>query len=402
MTFALEDIKVLDMTRLAPGPYCTMILGDLGADVIKIEEPGGGRRAVMERASLGPPPLEKELREAAFDAHSRNKRSLVLNLKSEEARGILYKLVERSDVFLEGFRPGVAARLGADYGALSSINPRLVYCSLSGFGQDGPYRLLVGHDINYISIAGALGMIGPRSGKPSIPGNLLADYAGGGMHAALGIMAALLARVKTGKGQYVDISMTDGVLSLLTHEATRYFYTGVVPKPSETRFNGALPYYNVYETKDGKYVSIGCNEPWFWENLCKAIGHEELGSKQFAKDQETEEVFATLSQAFKTRTRDEWIKAFKDSGLDIAGAPVYSFDEVFEDPQVRHRQMLAEIDHPALGKVKQMGISIKLSETPGKIRSVGPVRGQHTEEILRELGESPEEIEQLRKAGAIE
>lgn len=403
MTLPLEDIKILDMSRLAPGPFCTMILGDLGADVIRIEEPGGGRRAIMERAALGAEEAaRRELREAVFDAHGRNKRSLVLNLKSEDARKVFYELVKKSDVVLEGFRPGVVKRLGVDYDTLKEMNPRIVYCSLSGFGQDGPYRLTVGHDINYISIAGALGIIGGKDGKPVIPSNLLGDYAGGGMHAALGIMAALMARERTGKGQWVDIAMTDGVMSLLTHEATRYFYSGIVPRPSEARFNGGLPYYNVYETKDRKYISVGCNEPWFWENLCKALGREDLAPLQYGRGEEMEKVSEALRQAFLTRTRDEWIQHFKDTGTDIAAAPVLSFDEVFEDPQVRARGMLAELEHPVVGKVKQMGISVKLSETPGKIRSLGPTRGQHTDEILREIGYSADDIERLKKDGATE
>ncbi|HZQ34379.1 MAG TPA: CaiB/BaiF CoA-transferase family protein, partial [Dehalococcoidia bacterium] len=239
----LDNIRVLDLTRLAPGPHCTMILADLGADVIRIEEPGGGRRATMERERQ--PDAEREQRErrrAAFNALDRNKRSVVLNLKVPEAKAAFYHLADRADVVIEGYRPGVVKRLGVDYETLAARNPRLIYCSISGYGQDGPYRLLVGHDINYAAMAGALSITGPADGPPYFPANLLGDYAGGGMHAVIGILTALWARERSGRGQYVDISMTDGVLLLLASALSESLASGRPMRRGEHRLNGAVPH----------------------------------------------------------------------------------------------------------------------------------------------------------------
>ncbi len=391
----LEGIRILDLSRLAPGPYCTMILGDLGADVIKIEDARESGLGVMSLV-YGDVSEEKI---AAYDAHGRNKRSIALNLRFDESKKIFYKLCENVDVVVEGFRPGVVKRLGVDYETVKGINPRIIYCSLSGYGQDGPYEALAGHDINYISIAGAQGIIGQRGGPPTIPSNLLGDFAGGGMHAAIGILAALMARERTGRGQLVDIAMTDGVVSLLAAEASTYFLTGKVPRPGQTMTLGAAPYYNMYETKDGKYIAIGCLEPRFYENLCRALGREDFITHQEADEEKQKEIFSAFREIFLTRTRDEWFDLLRQT--DICVAPVYSLDEAFSDPQVVHRNMVVEIDHPTQGKVRQVGISIKLSETPGAIRSPAPLRGQDTEEILGDLGYTTESISELRKAGAI-
>ena len=271
---ALEGIKVLDLTRVGPGPFCTMILGDLGAEVVIVATPP----VIGERqAGVVPPPTDEAgRREAVYGAVNRNKKSIGLNLRSEEGRHIFYQLAEEADVIVEGFRPGVVKRLGVDYEAIKKINPRIICCSITGYGQDGPYRDLPGHDINYISIAGALNLIGEAGGRPVIPLNLVADYGGGGMSAVIGILSALIARDKTGKGQYVDISLVDSVISLLTDIIGGYFQQGVVPKRGGGAVGGAYPYYNVYETKDGKFVTIGCMEPWLWENLCREIGKEDF------------------------------------------------------------------------------------------------------------------------------
>lgn len=393
MTMALEGIKVIDLTRLGPGPYCTMLLADMGAEVIKIEAGGG-------RASQTIESMEDEVaeRRRAFNPEGRNKRSIVLNLKMDAARQVFYKLVKDADVVVEEFRPGVLKRLGVDYDTISKINPKVILCSITGYGQDGPYAQLPGHDINYMSVAGAQSMIGPRNGPPVMTFNLIGDYSGGSMQAALGITLALLARERTGKGQHVDISMTDGVVSLMHAEAAGYFDTGRIPSRGDLLVIGGAPFYGVYETRDGKYVTIGALEPWFYSNLCELIERPDLLPYEWditKWDQLSEE----LRQIFKTRDRDEWVELLRTK--DVCVAPVYTVDEVFEDPQVLHRKMLVEMEHPTLGKVKQVGIGIKMSDTPGEVRSVAPRPGEHTDEVLGSLGYDKKAIAGMRDSGAV-
>lgn len=402
---ALESIKVLDLAPLPPGALCTMILGDLGAEVLKIEAPPGARSRDTKLGIL--PQNEQERREAAYNPLNRNKNSLGLNLRSETGRQIFYKLAEKADVIVEGFRPGVVKRLEIDYDTIRKLNPKIIYCSLSGYGQNGSYSNLPGHDINYISFGGALALIGNRDGPPVIPLNLIADFGGASLHGAIGILTALLARQKTGCGQYVDIAYLDGVISLLTFFTTDYFLKGIVPKRGETFLHGAYPYYTVYETKDSKYISLGCLEPWFWENLCRALEKEEFISYHFQLDhfwkkpdnEEWEKITSSLKQIFLSKTRDEWFDFL--SKQDIPVAKVYTLDEVFSDPQVKQREMVIEVDHPTVGKVRQVGIAIKMSETPGKIRSLSPILGEHTAEVLLDLGYTKQEIEHLRQIGVI-
>jgi crotonobetainyl-CoA:carnitine CoA-transferase CaiB-like acyl-CoA transferase len=400
MAMALEEIKVVDLTRLAPGPFCTMVLGDLGADVVRVEEPGGGRMA-RERGAERPVSNGTEARRrAAFNALNRNKRSIALDLKHEDARGVLHQLCQDADVFVEGFRPGVVDRLGCDYDTLKKLNPRLVYCSLSGYGQDGPYRDLVGHDINYISVGGALGVIGTPSGGPVIPYNIIADYAGGGMHAAMAIMAALLARGRTGEGQRVDIAMSDGVAYMMAAVMTEYFASGTVPSPGTMNLNGGVPYYNVYKCRDGKYLSVGCIEPWFWASLCRAIGREDLIPGQFDPDLSAGTI-RELVELFSQRDREEWWELLTEAG-EVAVAKVYSIDEMVEDPHNIHRRMAVDVGQVDGEPVRHVGIGPKLSATPGSIRSLGPVAGQHTREVLEELGYSVADVERLVDDGAVE
>lgn len=398
MSMALEGIKIIDLTRLAPGPYCTMTLADLGADVIKVEEPGPptGRRA--EQAGQAPEIPRTQERDSPYNALNRNKRSIGLNLKHQDARKIFYKLVGTADVVVEEFRPGVTKRLGIDYDTLSKINPRIIYCAITGYGQDGPYQNLVGHDINYISTAGALGVIGEKGCKPTIPLNLLADFAGGGMHGAIGVLAALMARERTGKGQFVDIAMTDGVVSLLSSALSNYFLTGEMPERGATSLGGGAPQYNTYQCQDGKYLSLGSLEPWFFANLCRAVGREDLISYPW-DESKRQEIFGHLTKVFKTKPRDEWVEILRQT--DTCVAPVYLFDEVDKDPHLIHRKMIVDVEHPEKGKIRQTGISVKLSDTPGQIRRLAPRSCQHTDEVLRELGYPVEEIERLRKEGAI-
>ena len=398
---ALEDIKILDMSGLAPGALCTMLLGDLGAEVLKVES-----TIPSPLAGGGPSPKGEERREeAAYFALNRNKKSIALNLKSEAGQQIFYRLAQQADVVVEGYRPGVVKNLGVDYDTISKLNPGIVYCSLSGYGQDGPYRSFAGHDINYISFGGALGLIGPREGSPVVPLNLVGDFAGASLYGVIGILVALMARNKTGKGQYVDIAYMDGVVSLMGFFAMDYFRSGIVPRRGESVINGAYPFYGVYETKDGGYISIGCIEPHFWENLCRLLGKEDYipynvgHSNLEPKDKKWKEISSDLKQVFLTKTRDEWFDLMIQK--DIPVGKVYGLDEVFSDPQVLHRQMLLEVEHPALGKFKQAGIAPKLSQTPGKVRTLSPLLGEHSEEILRELGYSQGDIENLRQEGVI-
>jgi crotonobetainyl-CoA:carnitine CoA-transferase CaiB-like acyl-CoA transferase len=393
MTMALEGVKIIDLTRLGPGPYCTMLLADMGADVIKIEA-GGGRAAQMIQAMAA----EAEERQRAFNAEGRNKRSIVLNLKLDEAREVFYKLVKDADVVVEEFRPGVLKRLGVDYDTISRINPRIILCSITGYGQEGPYAQLPGHDINYLSTAGAQSMIGPRGGPPVMTFNLIGDYSGGSMQAALGITLALIARERTGRGQHVDISMTDGIVSLMHGEAAGYFDTGRVPGRGDLLVIGGAPFYGVYETKDGKYVSIGALEPWFYANLCELLGREDLLAYEWDATK-WDELSAEFREIFRTKTRDEWVELLRQK--DVCVAPVYTVDEVFKDPQVLHRKMVVEIDHPTLGTIKQVGIGIKLSDTPGSVKSTAPKPGAHSDDILLSLGYTRESIEKLRESGAV-
>jgi crotonobetainyl-CoA:carnitine CoA-transferase CaiB-like acyl-CoA transferase len=399
MVMPLDGIRVVDLTRLAPGPFCTMILADFGAEVIKVEQPGGGRRAEMERAAQGGPDQKEERRRAALNAHSRNKRSIALDLKFPEAKEVFYKLARAADVVLEGFRPGVVKRLGVDYETVAKLNPRVVYCSISGYGQDGPYAELVGHDINYASFAGALSVMGEAGRKPAMPVNLLGDYAGGGMHAALAICLALLARQKTGRGQYIDISMTDGIVYLLASLVSERYQTGVLPQRGQHRLNGGVPYYDTYECADGRYISVGCNEPWFYENLCKLLGLEQYDKDQWntAKHPEVRRAFTA---AFKTKSRDEWFEIMKPP-QEVCIAKVLDLDELFDDPQLRHRGMAYERPDTDLGTIRQVGIGPQLSETPGSIRTLGPTTGQHTDEVLRGLDYSKADIAALKSKGAV-
>ncbi len=400
---ALEGVRILDLSMLVPGAFCTMLLGDLGADVLKIEAPGVN----VLRGSSRALPKEEQQKAAAYYALDRNKKSIVVNLKSEAGREIFYRLSEHADAIVEGFRPGVAKRLKIDYETVSKLNPGIVYCSLSGYGQNGPYHTFPGHDINYIAMAGVLGLIGSSEGPPAVPLNLVADFAGAALYGALGISIALVARNKTGKGQYVDIAYMDGAISLMTWFNCGYFFDGSMLKRGESWLHGAYPYYGVYETKDGKYITVGCLEPHFWDSLCRLLGKEEYISNRFALEhtfhkpegEKWDEIHSSLKQIFLTKTRDEWFELLIRN--DVPAGKVNTPDEVFSDPQVLHRQMVIEVEHPALGKIRQVGIAPRLSSTPGKVRSLSPLPGEHTDEILRELGYKQEEIRSLRQEGVV-
>jgi crotonobetainyl-CoA:carnitine CoA-transferase CaiB-like acyl-CoA transferase len=399
---ALEGIKVLDFCRNAPGMFATTVLADLGADVLMIERPMDETRAAYEKLVAGIDGEDDERRHAAFNALQRNKRSLALNLKRFEAQKIFQKLAETADVVVEGFRPGVMDRLGAGYEKVRSINPRAVYCSVSGYGQDGPYSQMAGHDINYISFAGALGLIGPQDGRPAIPLNLIADYAGGGLCGAVGILAALMAREKTGKGQYVDIAMSEGVLYMLSGLVSDVLSRGILAERGGNRLNGGAPYYNVYRTKDDKYFSIAAIEPWFWENLCRSVGLEDLLPYQDATGHKKAEVEQALTDTFSAKTRDEWFETLKDANISVG--KVNSLEEALDDPHAQQRGMVLEIESSAMpeGKVRQVATSIHLSETPGQVRHLGSVTGQHTANVLDELGFDAAAVADLKQRQVVQ
>ncbi len=394
MAMALDGLKILDLSRLAPGPYCSMLLADFGADVTLVEAVPGAS------AKLGGPAAGRSSgaeRAAAYNALGRGKKSIALNLKEEAARQVFYDMVKGADVVLEGFRPGVVKRLGVDYETLSKINPRIICCSLSGFGQTGPYSNLVGHDINYISIGGALGVTGRPGQPPAIPINIVADFAGGGLMAAFAICLAVIAREKTGRGQNVDISMSDGVFSLMTMAYTTMFSTGLVIKPGEFLLNGAVPWYNTYLCKDDRWFSIGSIEPHFYDALMRVLGLAEFLDKQHDASVYPE-MKAKMEAVFRSKSAQEWMDVM--SQHDICAAPVRSMDEAALDPHNLARDMVIEVDSP-IGKVKQAGIAPKLSDTPGRVRSTSPIIGQHTGEILAALGYDAEKISQLREKGAV-
>ncbi len=393
---ALTGIKVLDLSRFAPGPFCTGILGDMGADIIKIEEAGKptGRRADGGKGNKIPMVKEFAPPDSPFDPSNRNKRSIGLNLKSDDGREIFYKLAKDADVVVEGFRPGVTERLGIGYDRLREINKNIIYCAITGYGQDGPYRFLPGHDVNYISQAGYFGILK----EPKPPGNLIGDIAGGGMQAVIGILSALIAREKTGEGQFVDISITDGVVAQLGPYFAAYSMNGKMPDETDMVSTGTVPFYNIYATKDGKKISLGCSEPWFWVNLCKALDCEDMIPYHGEVDK-FGEVTGVFKKKFLTKNRDEWFDIL--TRTDVAVSRVLEFDELENDPQLKHRNMIVELDHPELGKVRQAGIPVKLSATPGSIRKFAPKRGEDAVKILTDLGYSREEIKKLEDEDVI-
>ena len=387
---ALDGIRILDMAWFGPGPFCATLLGDLGAEIIKIHEPYPERRGGL---------IMYAFPEAPDFPGQRNCKTMGLDLKAESGRGIFYEMARTADVVFESYRPGVVKRLKVDYDTLKEINPGIVYTSLSGYGQDGPYRDFVGHDLNYISIAGLLGLTGPPDGPPVIPGTLVADFAGGGMAAAIGILAALMAREKTGKGQFVDVSMTDGIVELLFLWIAPYMNYGIESKRGETIFTGKYPWYNVYETKDGKYISVAAFETWFYANLCQLLGREDFIQYQFDEGPKQDEMFRYFKQTFMTKTRDEWVEILRSK--DTCVAPVNSIDEVVNDPHLLARGMIRELPHPTMGTVKQVGSMLKLSDSPFEARNWATRFGQHTDEIMHQLGYDGERIHALREEEVI-
>ena len=376
-------MRVLDLSRLLPGPYCSRILADLGFEVIKVERPGGGDW------SRYVPPIDPESGEGLlFRALNRGKKSLTLNLKSDEGRAILLRLVETADVLLESFRPGVMERLDLGYQTLAQANPRLVYCSLSGYGTKGPYRERAGHDLNYAGLAGLLDLTGPSDGPPSIPGAPVADLSGA-LWAAVGILFALLERERTGLGQRVEGSLLGGALASLPLAVIRY-QGGQPMARSTSDLNGGLVCYNIYETRDGFYMTLGALEPEFWAAFCLSVGRADLMDQQFAPALPGEPAYEELCALFRSRSRQEWVEAL--SGVDACCEPVYSVGEALDSPPVQALGMLAEIGLLA---------PVRLSNREGYAAEPAPALGQHTTTYLAELGYNADETEALRRQDVI-
>lgn len=389
-TAALEGLRILDLTRLLPGPFATCLLADLGADVLKVEDPIKG-----DYTRFAPPLINDE--SARFMALNRNKRSMKLNLKVPEGREVLLELVKHYDVLIEQFRPGVMDRLGVGYDVLKEANPALVYCAITGYGQTGPYRSRAGHDLNYLSLAGVTSMGGPADGLPALSGVQIADVASGSLMAAVGLLAAVMHRQRTGEGQFVDTSMLDGSLALLSMHAGGFFADGHVPQRDREPLNGGAVCYRVYETKDGKHLSVGALEPQFWAAFCEAVERPDLLPEAFAQDERREEVLGELSALFKTRTRDEWVECL--ATVDCCIEPVLDMGEAFAHPQAQAREMIWEHEHPTEGTVRQPACPIKLSATPAAVRTPAPGWGEHTREVLAEVGFGADEIARFEAAG---
>jgi alpha-methylacyl-CoA racemase len=392
----LEGLTVLDLSRLLPGGFCSLLLSDFGADVIKVEDTGMG-----DYIRWAPPHYEGAETTAGgalFLALNRGKRSIRVNLKSEPGKDVLRRLARGADVLLESFRPGVLDRLGVGYERLREENPRLVYCAISGYGQDGPNRARSGHDMNYLGLNGLLGLTGEADGPPIQAAGQIADLGGGALMAAVGILVALRERERSGEGQFVDCSMFDGALSWLAMVAAETFATGRAPRRGELGLAGRYNCYRPYRCRDG-YVTLGALEPRFWEAWCEGVGRPDLAGHAF--DSPESESHAEVAEIFSRRTREQWREFASEH--DCCLEPVLDLDEALESELVAARQMVVELTQPGAQRpVKLLGIPIKLSRTPGDpARAPGPRLGEHTEQVLTEAGLGPEEIAELREAGAV-
>ena len=397
MVGPLHGIRVLDASRILTGPFCSMILGDLGAEIIKIERPVSGD----DTRQWGPPFIANE--SAYFLSVNRNKKSVTIDLETQKGKEIFYALAEKSDVLLENFRPGVAERLGIDYSTIAMKNARLIYCSITGFGQTGRYRERAGYDIVLQGMGGLMGVTGESDRPPVRVGVAMSDI-GAGMYAAIAILSALLARERSGRGQSVDVALFDSTVSWMTYMAGYYFATGKDPSRSGSAHPTIVP-YQCFRTLDENYLTIAAGNDKLFRNVCKALGKEELAADpRFTNNSQRiihrQELVSIIEEIFLTKTRDDWIRILIET--DVPTGPVYSMSELFNDPQVKDREMLVEVEHARLGKLKQIGIPMKFSETEPEIKSSPPVLGEHTAEVLRTLlGYDDVRLRELKEKGVI-
>ena len=391
----LENLRVLDLARVLSGPYCTMVLADLGADVIKVERPGSGD----DTRGWVPPFIGDE--SAYFLSVNRNKRSLTLDLKSDEGKEVVYRLARWADVVVENFRPGTADKLGVGYDTLRDLNPRLIYCAISGFGQTGPYRDKPGYD----AIGQAMGGLMSVTGYPELPpvrfGVAIADL-GAAMWSLVGILSALRVREETGRGQYIDTSLFEGQLSWLTYIAGNYFATGQTPERHGSAHPNIVP-YQAFETADGN-VMVTVGNDSLWQKFAVALGLDEMAADPKYRTNEKraehrDELTERLSKVFRKKTTDEWLEVLDESG--VPAAPIQSVADVVADPHAAARDMFVKLQHPTAGEITVTGIPVKFSQTPGEITTPPPTLGQHSEEVLKELGYGPGEIAELREQNII-
>lgn len=375
---ALTGITVLDLSRLLPGPFCSMILADHGARVIAIED----KRFMADNLFI--------------TTVNRNKEHMSLNLKTPEGKEIFFRLAKKTDILIEGFRPGVVDRLGVDYDTIRNINSNIIYCSITGYGQTGKHRSRAGHDVNYLGYSGVLELIGAPDRPPSIPGIQIADIAGGGMNAVIGILLALWARERIGKGQHIDISMTDGMLNFLPLVLFFLQHDGKIPKRGDSLLSHRYACYNTYETLEGRYISIGAVENRFWQQLCKHLGVPEYAPLQYDENKRAE-IIEFMKNTFKRKTLSEWEAEL--ANLDVCWSPVKTLQEVLEDPFFRKRETVVDISQKNNDKTATLGVTVKLSETPGTIRTPPVDFGESTVSILQELGYTKNQIEAFKESG---
>ena len=393
---ALDGIRVLDLTRALAGPFCTLMLGDNGADVIKVEIPGSGD----DTRKWGPPFIGEE--SAYYLSINRNKRSLTLNLQDAQAQEVFMKLAQDIDVVVENFTPGVMGRFGLDYDAVKAVNPKVVYCSISGFGQDGPYRNRPAYDQIMQGVGGLMSITGEPDGEPQKIGIAVTDI-GAGMWSAFAIMAALNHRGKTGEGQYIDISMLDAQVAWLTYQAAFFFANGEAPKRMGAAHPTLVP-YQAFMCKDGKYINVAVGSERIWERFCQGMEREDLKDNP---DYATNSVrvnnrgamVSMLQEIFLSRPVAEWVKDLQ--AANVPCGPINDLADVFADPQVLARNMYLEMAHPTLGSIKQTGLPIKFSLTPGGLDRHPPLLGEHNQEILKSLGYSEADVQSLMAQSVI-
>ena len=393
---ALQDIQVLDLTRALAGPFCTLMLGDYGADVIKIEIPETGD----DTRHWGPPFIGDE--SAYFLSINRNKRSLTLNFKEQEAIKIFLKLVEKADVVVENFTPGVMKRFGLDYEAVKAINPSIIYCSISGFGQDGPYQNRPAYDQIMQGVSGLMSITGEPDGEPQKVGIAVSDI-GAGMWAAFAVMTALHHRSNSGDGQHIDISMLDAQVAWMTYQAAYFFANEEPPKRLGAAHPTLVP-YQAFMSQDGKYVNVAVGSERLWERFCEGVNRMDLkDDPNFAQNGDRVRNRSTLvpllQEYFLTQPADYWVGALQ--AVNVPAGPINDLADVFSDPQILHREMLVEIPHPTLKSIKQTGLPLKFSVTPGAFDKHPPLLGEHNEEILNSLGYSAQDIAGLTNNSVI-